>query len=145
LGGSELERVSNKILKRGGGMVSQDTQEARRNGEGVNSSNSLSDILVHKVSQYPINKKRKTEAEVKESSKEVQGEGAGDGGQGGGKDDAEVRSSTRHNLKQRSSQNTAWRFIENDKTKLRTLSTSQEMEEGGRSGEDLRVWWEDRR
>ena len=106
LGGSELERVSNKILKRGGGMVSQDTQEARRNGEGVNSSNSLSDILVHKVSQYPINKKRKTEAEVKESSKEVQGEGAGDGGQGG-KDDAEVRSSTRHNLKQRSSQNTA--------------------------------------
>ena len=125
-------------------MVSQDTQEARRNGEGVNSSNSLSDILVHKVSQYPINKKRKTEAEVKESSKEVQGEGAGDGGQGG-KDDAEVRSSTRHNLKQRSSQNTAWRFIENDKTKLRTMSTSQEMEEGGRSGEDLRVWWEDRR
>lgn len=125
-------------------MVSQDTQEARRNGEGVKSSNSLSDNLVHKVSQYPINKKRKTEAEVKESSKEVQGEGAGDGGQGG-KDDAEVRSSTRHNLKQRSSQNTAWRFIENDNTKLRTLSTSQEMEEGGRSGEDLRVWWEDRR
>ena len=91
-------------------MVSQDTQEARRNGEGVNSSNSLSDILVHKVSQYPINKKRKTEAEVKESSKEVQGEGAGDGGQGG-KDDAEVRSSTRHNLKQRSSKNKAWRLL----------------------------------
>ena len=117
-------------------MVSHDTQEAMRNGEGVKSSNSLSDNLVYKVSQYPITKKRKTEAEIKESSKEVQGEGAGDGGQGG-KDDAEVRSSTRHNLKQRSSQNTAWRFIENNNTKLRTLSTSQEMGEGGRSGEGI--------
>jgi hypothetical protein len=56
---SELERVSNKILKRGGGMVSHDTQEAMRNGEGVKSSNSLSDNLVYKVSQYPITKKRK--------------------------------------------------------------------------------------
>ena len=55
-------------------MVSHDTQEAMGNGEGVKSSNSLSDNLVYKVSQYPITKKRKTEAEIKESSKEVQGE-----------------------------------------------------------------------
>ena len=40
-------------------MVSQDTQEAMRNGEGVKSSNSLSDNLVYKVSQYPITKKEK--------------------------------------------------------------------------------------
>jgi hypothetical protein len=68
------------------------------------------------------------------SSREDQGGEKGDGGQGG-EEVPGVKEETQHNLKQRDSRNTAWNFISRIKTdESPTLSTGDELREGGRRG-----------